>query len=993
MHQRKIVFSVIGIVVLFFIMLFASKAALGMPSGITGYSGNPLNCSVCHGGGVDPTVTLTGPTSVAPGSTNMYTLTISGGQRNSGALDVSVTSGTLASIAGQGTKLQSGQIVHTARKAVDAAGNVSFNFNWTAPASGSATIYGAGLSANGDGTESGDGTTNATRVVTIAAPTTYTLTYTAGANGSISGTTPQTVASGASGTAVTAVPNTGYHFVNWTPGGSTANPRTDTGVTGNISVTANFAINSYTLTYSAGANGSISGTTPQIVNHGASGTAVTAVPAAGYHFVNWTPGGSTANPRTDSGVTADISVTANFAINTYTLTYTAGANGSISGTTPQTVASGASGTAVTAVPAAGYHFVNWTPGASTANPRTDSGVTADISVTANFAINTYTLIYTAGANGSISGTTPQTVNHGASGTAVTAVPAAGYHFVNWTPGGLTSNPRIDSGVTADISVTANFAINTYTLTYTAGANGSISGTTPQTVNHGASGTAVTAVPAAGYHFVNWTPGGSTANPRTDTGVTGNISVTANFAINTYTLTYTAGANGSISGTTPQIVNHGASGTAVTAMPAAGYHFVNWTPGGSTANPRTDSGVTADISVTANFAINTYTLTYTAGANGSISGTTPQTVNHGSNGTAVTAVPAAGYHFVNWTPGGSTVNPRTDSGVTADISVTANFAIDEVTPTTYTLTYTAGANGSISGTTPQTVASGASGTAVTAVPAAGYHFVNWTPGGSTANPRTDSGVTADISVTANFAINTYTLTYTAGANGSISGTTPQTVNHGASGTAVTAVPAAGYHFVNWTPGASTANPRTDSGVTANISVTANFAADAPITYTITATAGANGTISPSGAVTVNSGASRTFTIAANAGYHISGVLVDGISAGAVASYTFNNVTANHTIIANFAVNTSTTKTYNILSMAGRNGSISPSGKIIVNSGANQTFTITANAGYHISNVWVDTKWIGPVSSYTFSNITANHTIVAMFDRNRNGDHDDDERERD
>ena len=259
----------------------------------------------------------------------------------------------------------------------------------------------------------------------------------------------------------------------------------------------------------------------------------------------------------------------------YTLTYVAGANGTISGTTPQTVDQGADGTAVTAVPNTGYHFVNWSDG-STANPRTDTNVMADLFVTANFAINTYTLTYTAGANGTITGTSPQTVNHGASGTAVTAVPNTGYHFVNWSDGS-TANPRTDSNVTANISVTANFAINTYTLTYTAGANGTITGTTPQTVNHGASGTAVTAVPNTGYHFVNWSDG-STANPRTDTNVTANISVTANFAINTYTLTYTAGANGTISGTSPQTVNHGASGTAVTAVPNTGYHFVDWSDG-------------------------------------------------------------------------------------------------------------------------------------------------------------------------------------------------------------------------------------------------------------------------------------------------------------------------------------------------------------------------------------------------------------------------------
>ena len=215
------------------------------------------------------------------------------------------------------------------------------------------------------------------------------------------------------------------------------------------------------------------------------------------------------------------------------------------------------------------------------------------------------------------------------------------------------------------------AVQTFTLTYTAGANGSITGVSPQTVNYGASGTAVTAVPATGYHFVQWSDA-STANPRTDTNVTANITVTASFAINTYTLTYNAGANGSITGVSPQTVNHGASGTAVTAVPATGYHFVQWSDA-STTNPRTDSNVTANITVTAIFAINTYTLTYNAGANGSITGVSPQTVNHGASGTAVTAVPATGYHFVQWSDA-STANPRTDSNVTANITVTASLRL-------------------------------------------------------------------------------------------------------------------------------------------------------------------------------------------------------------------------------------------------------------------------------------------------------------------------------
>jgi hypothetical protein len=85
------------------------------------------------------------------------------------------------------------------------------------------------------------------------------------------------------------------------------------------------------------------------------------------------------------------------------------------------------------------------------------------------------------------------------------------------------------------------------------------------------------------------------------------------------------------------------------------------------------------------------------------------------------------------------------------------------------------------------------------------------------------------------------------------------------------------------------------VTGYHTIAASFAPDA---YTITATAGSGGTISPAGAVTVNYGASQSFTIAANPGYRLSDVKVDGSSVGVVGSYTFTNVTADHAITASF-----------------------------------------------------------------------------------------------
>ena len=122
------------------------------------------------------------------------------------------------------------------------------------------------------------------------------------------------------------------------------------------------------------------------------------------------------------------------------------------------------------------------------------------------------------------------------------------------------------------------------------------------MNYGGSGTAVTAVANTGYHFVSWSDGVTTAT-RTDTNVTANISVTANFAINRYTITFVAGPNGTIAGTKIQTVNYGGSTTQVTAKPKKGHSFVNWTGTNgfvTTSNPITVTNVTASQTITANF---------------------------------------------------------------------------------------------------------------------------------------------------------------------------------------------------------------------------------------------------------------------------------------------------------------------------------------------------------------------------------------------------------
>ena len=169
--------------------------------------------------------------------------------------------------------------------------------------------------------------------------------------------------------------------------------------------------------------------------------------------------------------------------------------------------------------------------------------------------------------------------------------------------------------------------------------------------------------------------------------------------------------------------------------------------------------------------------------------------------------------------------------------------------------------------------------------------------------------------------------------------------------------------------------TFSNITANHTISATFAANTS-SYTITASSGANGTVSPAGASSSASGTSRTYTITPNSGYRVASVLVDGTSVGAVTTYTFSNITANHTISATFAANTSS---YTITASAGTGGTISPTGTVSVSSGASRTFTFTPKTGYKVLWVLIDGSFVRAVTSYTFSDVKANHTIKVLFRR--------------
>jgi|GEM_PF-2379572 hypothetical protein len=146
-----------------------------------------------------------------------------------------------------------------------------------------------------------------------------------------------------------------------------------------------------------------------------------------------------------------------------------------------------------------------------------------------------------------------------------------------------------------------------------------------------------------------------------------------------------------------------------------------------------------------------------------------------------------------------------------------------------------------------------------------------------------------------------------------------------------------------------------------------------TYEITATTDTNGNIIPEGTVEITHGANQTFTIFYKTGYHVASVLVDGSLVDSLYTYTFYNITANHTISVTFAINT-----FIISATTDGNGEITPSGNVVVNYGSNQEFLISPAEGYKLDSVFVDAAYIGDDATYEFTDVTSAHSIYATFE---------------
>ena len=457
---------------------------------------------------------------------------------------------------------------------------------------------------------------------------------------------------------LTATPIEGYHFVKWSDE-TTVNPYTFT-VTAEVSLTATFAPNQYTITFDS------KGGTPVAdvkADYKAAITAPAAPTREGYTFAGWEPTFPETMPLNGAVLTAKWTAI------TYTLTYDL-AGGTLATANPASYTIESNAITLTNPTREGYTFAGWTGtglDAATTTVTIAQGSTGNRSYTATWTPITYTLTYDL-AGGAVATANPTEYNIESAAITLANPTREGYNFAGWTGTGLsgaTQTVTIANGSIGNRSYVATWTPITYTLTYDL-AGGAVATANPTEYNIESAAITLTNPTREGYTFAGWIGTGLEEAAKSVTiakGSTGNRSYTATWTINQYSMTFVFG-----NGQENQVIiqDYGTALTAPTPNEWTGHTFKGWNPEVPATIPAvvpenpTKEGYTftswdaaipekmpaEDLTFNAQFTINQYSMTFVFG-NGQENQVITQ--DYGTALTAPTPNEWTGHTFKGWNP--------------------------------------------------------------------------------------------------------------------------------------------------------------------------------------------------------------------------------------------------------------------------------------------------------------------------------------------------------
>ncbi len=373
----------------------------------------------------------------------------------------------------------------------------------------------------------------------------------------------------------------GHTFTGW--GVSYNNVKSD------LMVIAQYSVNSYQVSF---VDWDASSLKVDDVDYGTAATAPSNPEREGYTFTGW-------DAAYDS-IIADVTITAEYEINTYTITFQ---DWDSTVLFTDSVDYGGSATAPTNPERENYTFTGW--------DVEFSNISSDLTVTAQYSINSFVVIF-ADWNGLI--LKEEEVNFGSEATAPTNPERDGYTFTGW-------DVAYDS-IVAEVTITAEYVINTYAVTFQDW-DGTVLVT--DSVEYGNAATVPAAPEREHYTFTGW--------DVDFTVVTNDVTVTAQYSIHRYLVIF-SDWDGFI--LKEEEVGFGSAAIAPSNPEREGYTFTGW-------DAAYDS-IIADVTITAQYAINRYDVNFKDWDGVLLKS---ETVEHGSSATAPSDPSRAGYWFIGW----------------------------------------------------------------------------------------------------------------------------------------------------------------------------------------------------------------------------------------------------------------------------------------------------------------------------------------------------------